>query len=221
MPGHETSTCTRYSTHFHIQNTHFIFLILVWFHQYTQIAHTPTNTNVIMPFFPFPFFGKTSSMATCFTAVSLLVKIGSVFLTFFSSRKFYVSIPRYIIVAAGKGSNDPLMFSAHYRDECTGWNVQGYIHGSVAGLPILRGRCKVKPYAGVSLVAARSSPKRRYVPPVEMRTVGTGHWEHNSRAECSWFDPQWRQCFILFSTHYHFFNTSLQFCRQYVRIILI
>jgi len=34
------------------------------------------------------------------------------------------------------------------------------IHGSVAGLPILRGRCKVVPYAGVSLVAARSSPNR-------------------------------------------------------------
>ena len=38
----------------------------------------------------------------------------------------------------------------------TGWNR--YIHGSVAGLPILRGRCKVVPYAGVSLAAARSSP---------------------------------------------------------------
>ena len=44
---------------------------------------------------------------------------------------------------------------------CTGWNR--YIHGSIAGLPILRGRCKVVPYAGVSLVPARGSPKRRYV----------------------------------------------------------
>ena len=51
--------------------------------------------------------------------------------------------------------------------KCTGWNR--YIHGSVAGLPILRGRCKVAPYAGVSLVAAKSSPKRRYVPLVDNR----------------------------------------------------
>jgi len=55
----------------------------------------------------------------------------------------------------------------------TGWNR--YIHGSVAGLPILRGRCNVKPYAGVSPVPARGSPKRRYVALVDMRPVGTVH----------------------------------------------
>ena len=73
----------------------------------------------------------------------------------------------------------------------TGWNR--YIHG-VAGLPILRGRCKVAPYAGVSLVAAKSSPKRRYVPLVDNTSSShcafSARSPNDSRAEHSWFDPR-------------------------------
>ena len=60
------------------------------------------------------------------------------------------------------------LFSRRFEG-CTGWNW--CIHGSVAGLPILRGRCKVVPYARVSLVAARSSPKRRYLPLVDNASI--------------------------------------------------
>ena len=90
----------------------------------------------------------------------------------------------------------------------------------MVGLPILRGRCKVVPYAGVSLVAARSSPKRRYVPLVD--NASSSHSAFSARL------PGWT--FVVRSPiearfhSFHLFifcNTSLQFRRQYVRIILI
>ena len=77
------------------------------------------------------------------------------------------------------------------------------------------------PYAGVSLAAAWSSPKRRYVPLVEKGS--SSHSAFSARL------PGWtfvvrspmEAWSYLFTTHFPFLNTSLQFWRQYFRIILI
>jgi len=95
------------------------------------------------------------------------------------------------------------------------------IHGSVAGLPILRGRCKVVPYAGVSLVAARSSSKRRYVPLVD--NASSRHCALSALLP-GWTFVVWSPMEAMFHSFHHplpFFSTSLQFRRQYVRIILM
>jgi len=63
-------------------------------------------------------------------------------------KKKRIPVPLFIDGASRSQPKDSFEF--------TGWNRYTQ--------PILLGRCKVVPYAGVSLVAARSSPKRRYVP---------------------------------------------------------
>jgi len=82
---------------------------------------------------------------------------------------------RFLVDSSKKGTG----FVMPQRCKRTGWNR--YIHGSVAGLPILRGRCRVVPYAGVSLVAARSSPKRRYVPLVDNASSSHSAFSARSR----------------------------------------
>jgi len=87
------------------------------------------------------------------------------------------------------------------------------------GLPILLWKCKVVPYAGVSLGAARNSSKLCYVP--LLGNASSSHSTFSARL------PGWiivvrssmESMFRSFSLP--FFNTSLQFWRQYVRILLI